>query len=60
VETRDQVQVLKEISPGDMEATVGRYGLPNGCPVKIVPDLTAGHASDTLRKSKEFELKGKR
>jgi multidrug efflux pump subunit AcrA (membrane-fusion protein) len=40
-ETRDQVQVLKGISPGDMVATAGGYGLPDGCPVKIVPDLAA-------------------
>ena len=41
VETRDQVQVLKGISPGDMVATAGGYGLPDGCPVKFVTDLAA-------------------
>jgi RND family efflux transporter MFP subunit len=41
VETHDQVQVLKGISPGEMVATAGGYGLPDGCPVKIVADLAA-------------------
>jgi multidrug efflux pump subunit AcrA (membrane-fusion protein) len=40
-ETHDLVQVLKGISPGDMVATAGGYGLPDGCPVKIVADLAA-------------------
>ncbi len=47
VETHDEIQVLKGISPGDMVATAGGYGLPDGCSVKIVNDLamarTASH-----------------
>lgn len=39
VETRDQIQVIKGIAPGDMVATAGGYGLPDGCPVKVVTDL---------------------
>ena len=39
-ETHDLVQVLKGISPGDLVATAGGYGLPDGCPVTIVTDLT--------------------
>ena len=43
----DSVQVLKGLSPGDMVITAGGYGLPEGCPVRIVADLatakTAAH-----------------
>ncbi len=35
----NQVQVLKGLSPGDMVITAGGYGLPEGCPVRIVADL---------------------
>lgn len=38
-ETHGVVQVLKGIAPGDTVATAGGYGLPDGCPVKIVADL---------------------
>lgn len=38
-ETHEHVQVLKGVSPGDMVATAGGYGLPDGCPVKIVANL---------------------
>ena len=37
--TSDSVQVLKGLSAGDMVITAGGYGLPEGCPVKIVADL---------------------
>lgn len=33
VTTRDQVQVLSGLEPGDLVATEGGYGLPDGCPV---------------------------
>jgi multidrug efflux pump subunit AcrA (membrane-fusion protein) len=36
-EASDRVQVLKGLTPGDIVATVGGYGLPDGCPVEIVP-----------------------
>lgn len=36
IETHQQVEILKGLSAGDMVATVGGYGLPDGCPVKIV------------------------
>lgn len=35
----DKVQVIKGLSPGDTVITAGGYGLPEGCPVRIVPDL---------------------
>ena len=37
--TSDSVQVLKGLSAGDTVITAGGYGLPEGCPVKIVTDL---------------------
>ncbi len=37
-ETNDLVQVLKGLSPGDIVATVGGYGLPEGCPVEIAAE----------------------
>jgi multidrug efflux pump subunit AcrA (membrane-fusion protein) len=43
--TVDSVQVVKGLSAGDTVITAGGYGLPEGCPVKIVSDLgvqTAG------------------
>jgi membrane fusion protein (multidrug efflux system) len=40
-ETDEFVQVLKGLHAGDVVATEGGYGLPDGCPVKIV-------AGDTL------------
>jgi HlyD family secretion protein len=42
-ETADLVQILKGLSPGDVVATVGGYGLPEGCPVEI---LTESRKSD--------------
>ena len=37
--TPEMVQVLKGISAGEMVATLGGYGLPEGCPVQIVANL---------------------
>lgn len=37
--TPDLVQVVKGLSPGDMVATLGGYGLPDDCPVQIVANL---------------------
>lgn len=39
-ETDHLVQISKGLSAGDWVATKGGYGLPEGCPVKIVPKLT--------------------
>ena len=36
VETEPLVQVLDGLSSGDVVATKGGYGLPNGCPVHVV------------------------
>lgn len=37
--TTKLVQVLKGVAAGDMIATLGGYGLPDGCPVQIVDNL---------------------
>jgi multidrug efflux pump subunit AcrA (membrane-fusion protein) len=39
--TRDAVQVLEGVSPKDIVITSGGYGLPEGCPVKVMPDAIA-------------------
>lgn len=36
IETRDQVQILSGLAPGDQVTTAGGYGLPEGCPVTAV------------------------
>lgn len=41
--TRDLVQVLSGLSPGDLVATTGGYGLPEGCPVQVVHESTQPH-----------------
>jgi multidrug efflux pump subunit AcrA (membrane-fusion protein) len=41
-QTTDLVQIVKGLSPGDVVATAGGYGLPENCPVRIVADLAAG------------------
>lgn len=38
IRTPDLVQVLAGLAPGDIVATEGGYGLPDNCPVEIVPD----------------------
>ena len=43
-ETLDLVQILKGLSAGDLVATVGGYGLPEGCPVKVVADLSMANS----------------
>lgn len=40
-ETSELVHVLEGIVPGDQVATAGGYGLPEGCPVRIVEDLAS-------------------
>ena len=40
-ETHQLVQVTQGLSAGDVVATAGGYGLPDGCPVRIVDDLAA-------------------
>ncbi|MGN6545737.1 MAG: efflux RND transporter periplasmic adaptor subunit [Aureliella sp.] len=42
-ETAEFVQVLNGLHAGDVVATKGGYGLPDGCPVKIVAGQTATH-----------------
>lgn len=41
VQTHELVQVVKGLSHGDVVITAGGYGLPEGCPVRIVPDAAA-------------------
>ena len=41
VETRERIEILKGLSPGDTVATVGGYGLPDGCPVRITTGANA-------------------
>ena len=38
--TLDRVQVTKGLAAGDWVITEGGYGLPDGCPVQIVPEPT--------------------
>ena len=45
-ETHQLIQVAKGLSSGDLVATAGGYGLPDGCPVRIVEDLAAAKAAD--------------
>ena len=40
VRTRDFAQILSGISEGDTVATEGGYGLPQGCPVRLVEEAT--------------------
>jgi membrane fusion protein (multidrug efflux system) len=44
VQTLEQVQITKGLEAGQWVATEGGYGLPDGCPVKIVSSL-AGPAN---------------
>lgn len=37
IRTPDQAQILDGLSPGDVVATKGGYGLPEDCPVAVVP-----------------------
>lgn len=36
--TKSRVQVVAGLEAGDIVATEGGYGLPQGCPVRIVSD----------------------
>jgi HlyD family secretion protein len=39
VRTTDRVQIVSGLSPGDLVISAGGYGLPEGCPVRVVaPD----------------------
>lgn len=49
VETRERVEILKGLSPGDTVATAGGYGLPDGCPVQI--EAVSQSATDEGRSS---------
>lgn len=40
-QTAELVQIVKGISSGDIVITAGGYGLPEGCPVRIVSDLAS-------------------
>lgn len=40
IDTHDLVQIKHRLSGGDLVATGGGYGLPVGCPVKVVADLS--------------------
>jgi len=46
VQTRERVQVTKGLSPGDLVAVQGGYGLPEGCPC-IVTVETGGKSAPT-------------
>jgi RND family efflux transporter MFP subunit len=39
--TQESVEVVKGLSNGELVATAGGTGLPEGCPVKVVADLSA-------------------
>lgn len=41
VQTRERVQVTKGLSPGDLVAVQGGYGLPEGCPCSVTIDSDA-------------------
>lgn len=44
-ETGEFFQVTSGLSEGDLVATSGGYGLPDGCPVQIVDDIAATRVS---------------
>lgn len=46
VETRELIEILKGLSPGDTVATAGGYGLPDGCPVQITAGPKAAKDED--------------
>jgi multidrug efflux pump subunit AcrA (membrane-fusion protein) len=46
VHATDSVQVVKGLSAGDTVITAGGYGLPEGCPVKIVSDLATAKTAE--------------
>lgn len=50
VQTRERVQVIKGLSPGDLVAVQGGYGLPEGCPC-IVTVETGGQSAPTTAKA---------
>lgn len=41
VQTRERVQVTKGLSPGDLVAVQGGYGLPEGCPCSVMVESGA-------------------
>ena len=41
VQTREQVQIRKGLSPGDLVAVQGGYGLPEGCPCSVTIESDA-------------------
>ncbi len=47
IQTHELVQVLNGLAPGDIVATSGGYGLPDGCPVEVVAE--AVHAKPASR-----------
>ncbi|MFH1416724.1 MAG: hypothetical protein ABII12_00340 [Planctomycetota bacterium] len=46
VEAREFVQVTDGLSTGDLVVTEGGYGLPEGCPVRPLPDSPSGPVVD--------------
>ncbi len=51
VQTRERVQITKGLSPGDLVAVQGGYGLPEGCPC-IVTIETGGETAPTTTTAK--------
>lgn len=47
VEANGYVQIIKGLSAGDQVATSGGYGLPEGCPVKIISDAAESKRDET-------------
>jgi multidrug efflux pump subunit AcrA (membrane-fusion protein) len=47
VQTREQAQVTKGLSPGDLVAVQGGYGLPEGCPCSVTMESDAENKSPT-------------
>lgn len=45
--TRDLVQITQGLTAGDLVVTKGGYGLPDGCPVEIVPETTQSDSRKT-------------
>jgi HlyD family secretion protein len=45
VQTSDRVEVRKGLSSADTVITAGGYGLPDGCPVRVVPNLATARTA---------------
>jgi HlyD family secretion protein len=48
-QTQEMTQVIEGLVPGDMVVTEGGYGLPEGCPVRLVEANETANASNSSR-----------